>query len=174
MDSQGLIHQLIVRFRRNYEERIWSNITHIETRIDTQNFNPVSVADAGRITQERLSGWSEPELYTSLYYPFVAFRCFTPDRLLPPSRITTVVNLLTGKIVVISETKEGVPWCPLSPNPYINPPSNGLIINKQAIILLVYAAFDSKPSDANWNVILDVNMDNTVDIYDAIAFAKNR
>jgi hypothetical protein len=181
-DNEGLVHQLIVRFKRNYDEVIngsviiawiWS-ITHIETYIEKQNFNPVTVEEGEHILQEFGGGWFGKVCSTYIKYPFLILlgQWFVDTG----SHVSVIMNLLTGKILVVNEVGDGgvIERRVLSHNLYVNPTSNVLDVNFRTIARTLPEVYNARPGDALWFLYFDVNRDDIIDIYDAMIFAKNR
>lgn len=179
-DNEGLIHQLMVRFRRNYSftnsTYVWS-VVHIETYVEIYSFNPITVEEAESKVDEFGCGCFDP-LYgrrTYLNHPFLIFRRQWVEPFFPLP-VSIILNELTGKILVISEFYEpgGILCAVLSHNPEINPTSDTVNVTFTVIITALPAAYNAKPGDRFWCLYLDANRDNIIDIYDALAFAKNR
>jgi hypothetical protein len=185
-DNEGLVHQLMVRFQRNYDlvnsTHIWS-ITHTETYIETHSFNPIAAEEGESKVDKFLSGCSDPLWGRDrrLNYPFLVVSRYWIEPLFPVFSVSAILNRLTGHIVVVSEVLEpgcGFPECNyrgiLSDNPDINPTSDTLKANFCAIARALPQAYNAKPGDTLWCLYFDTNRDSTIDIYDAITFAKNR
>jgi hypothetical protein len=189
-DSEGLVHQLIVRYRRDNIEvfegsvRVgwnWS-LTHIETYVETHTFNPMTDEEAESKADDFLCGCFDPwEGVRSRVsdYPFLILRRIWITPPFPAYTVSVIMNQLTGKILIVCEaSNSGIPewgWSGvLSRNPDINPMSDILSVNFRATVSTLQEAYGAKPGDRWWCLYFDANRDDTIDIYDAVIFAKNR